>query len=49
MLKANCINSKIKSHFYYLKLKRKVVDGLKIAICQSLQKGERIISFMEKL
>lgn len=49
MLKTNCLNGKIKSQFYGVKLKRKVLEGLKIIMCESAKKEERIISFMEKI
>lgn len=49
MLKQNCINNKIKNEYYVHRLKRKVIDSLKIALCQSSHKEEKIIKFIEKV
>lgn len=49
LLKTNCINGKIRNQFYGVKIKRKVVEGLKLIMCQSAKKEERIIGFIEKV
>lgn len=48
MLRINCLNGQVKRRFHQMKLKRKVIDGLKIILTQSIAKEEKIIGFIQQ-